>query len=336
MGTENLTKDDARTAQRRAEPTERTEVADLDRRGGAERRGADDGLVGRRPEEVAALSAGLDALETPTGSRQPWWRRMWSMTWPVVLAVGLLIGVWELAVRFELKPKKVLPSPGGVWDALASGWASGHLPAILAASLQRAVLGFALSVVVGVLLGLLVVRVRAVRLTLQPVLTGLQALPAAALVPIAMIWFAAANGKPGAGVVYAVMLLGAAPSVALGVISGIEQIPPLFHRVGYILGARRFSAARHIAMPAALPGVVLGLKNGWMFAWRALMTAEIITTGMAGIGSELNIAKKQENVALVLGVTLLILAVGVAAERLVFGPAERSILRRRGLLERTA
>jgi NitT/TauT family transport system permease protein len=311
-------------------------LAHGDRRADGDRRGADDGLVGRRPEEVAELSAGLDALEIPVTPGQPLWRRVWSVTWPVLLAIGVVVGVWELATRLELKPPKVLPSPGAVGNAIADGWSSGHLPSILGLSLQRALLGFLLSVAVGIVLGIVVARVRAVRLTLQPVLTGLQALPAAALVPIAVIWFSASDGKVGDGAIYAVMLLGAAPSVALGVIAGIEQIPPLFHRVGRILGARRLSAARHIVMPAALPGVLSGLKNGWMFAWRALMTAEIITVGIAGIGSELNAAKKAENTALVLGVTLLILAVGVAAERLVFGPAERAVLRRRGLVERTA
>jgi NitT/TauT family transport system permease protein len=213
---------------------------------------------------------------------------------------------------------------------------SGSRDALLSAlgdSLVRVTFGFLLSALVGIVLGVVVARVRAVRLPLQPVLTGLQALPAAALVPIALIWF---GGGKGEGVMYAVMLLGAAPSVAIGVVAGIDQIPPLFHRVGRILGARWFSAAQHIVIPAALPGVVNGLKNGWMFTWRALMTAEIIDKGseLAGIGRQLDGARTHQNTALVLGVTIVILAVGIAAERLVFGPAERAVLRRRGLLER--
>jgi NitT/TauT family transport system permease protein len=291
-------------------------------------------LPGREPAEVAALSAGLDALETEVRARPSRWRRVWSAAWPVLLAVAVVLGAWELAVRLGLQERSVLPSPADVAGALGGRWRAGELQPALAYSLERVTLGFLLSAVAGIVLGVIVARVRAVRLPLQPVLTGLQALPAAALVPIAVIWFSGPGGI-GDGVVYAVMLLGAAPSVAIGVVAGIDQIPPLLHRVGRVLGARRLTAARHIVVPAALPGVVNGLKNGWMFTWRALMTAEIINTGMHGIGSELNAARKSENVALVLGVTIVILAVGVVAERAVFGPAERAVLRRRGLVERT-
>jgi NitT/TauT family transport system permease protein len=291
-------------------------------------------LPGREPSEVAALAAGLDALDTAAVRGPSRWRRVWSGAWPVLLAVVVVLGVWEAAVRLGLQKRSVLPSPGQVGSALASRWHAGELQSALVYSLERVTLGFLLSAVVGIVLGVLVARVRAIRLPLQPVLTGLQALPAAALVPIAVIWFSSPQGI-GDGVVYAVMLLGAAPSVAIGVVAGIDQIPPLLHRVGRILGARHLAAARHIVIPAALPGVVTGLKNGWMFTWRALMTAEIINTGLSGIGSELNAARKAGNVALVLGVTLLILAVGVVAERAVFGPAERAVLRRRGLVERT-
>ncbi len=288
---------------------------------------------GRLPEDIARLSAGLDALETPVRVRPPWWRRAWSAGWPVLFGLAVGLGGWELPVRLGARDRSVLPSIGDVAGAIGSGWTSGGLPEALAQSLQRVTLGFLLSAVIGVALGVLVARVRLVRLPLQPVLTGLQALPAAALVPIAVIWFGG-----GDATVYAVMLLGAAPSVAIGVVSGIDQVPPLFHRVGRVLGARRLTAARHIVLPGALPGVVGGLKNGWMFTWRALMTAEIIDTGadIAGVGRQLNDARAAHDTALVLGVTLLILAVGVAAERLVFAPAERAVLRRRGLLERSA
>jgi NitT/TauT family transport system permease protein len=130
-------------------------------------------------------------------------------------------------------------------------------------------------------------------------------------------------------------LLGAVPSIANGTISGVDQVPPLYLRVGRVLGARGLRAAWHIVLPAALPGYLGGLKQGWAFAWRSLMAAELITQAPrlgTGLGQLLDAGRQLADISLVFGMILAILAVGVAIDQLLFSPLERGVLRRRGLL----
>ena len=154
-----------------------------------------------------------------------------------------------------------------------------------------ALLGFLASVVIGTPLGLLVARVKPVRAAIGPILSGLQSLPSVAWVPAAIIWFGLNDAT-----IYAVVLLGAVPSIANGLVSGIDQVPPLFLRVGRTLGATGLRGVRHVLLPAALPGYLAGLKQGWAFSWRSLMAAEIIATSPdlgVGLGQLLENARDQ-------------------------------------------
>ena len=179
-------------------------------------------------------------------------------------------------------------------------------------------------------LGLLVARVKPLRTAIAPMLSGLQSLPSVAWVPAGILWFGLSPAT-----IYFVVLLGAVPSIANGTISGIDQVPPLYLRVGRVLGARGLKAARYVIMPAALPGYVGGLKQGWAFAWRSLMAAELITQSPrlgTGLGQLLDTGRQLFDVSLVFAMILAILVVGVAVDRIVFSPVERGVLRRRGLL----
>ncbi|MFD6426922.1 ABC transporter permease, partial [Streptomyces sp. NPDC060198] len=216
-------------------------------------------------------------------------------------------------------PRGAARRDGTLWPAL------GH-------SLLRTACGFTVSAVLGTLLGLLIHRVRAARGALAPVLSALQSLPAAGLVPLGVIVFGESEKA-----VYAVVLLGAVPSVALGVAGALGQIPPLLLRAGRSLGATGPALVRHILLPAALPGLVAALRQGWTFGWRALMTAELITaTPLPGVGRLLNSGKENDDTALVLAAVLLVLAVGIVMESALFTPVERRVLRARGLLPDTA
>ena len=139
--------------------------------------------------------------------------------------------------------------------------------------------------------------------------------------------------------IYAVVLLGATPSIANGMVSGIDQIPPLYQRVGRVLGASGLSAARHVLLPAALPGYVGGLRQGWAFSWRSLMAAELIVNSPElgqGLGQLLDTGRNLNDMSLVFAGILGILVVGIAVELCVFAPIERSVLRRRGLFAATS
>lgn len=284
----------------------------------------------RGSDDLAALEAGLDALEAPEAARPAVGRRLLSLAWPPVLAVALLLLAWQLAHRLEAQPATVLPGPADVGRVLRDQLGDGTLLGAMAASVARGGLGFLIALAVGTPLGLLIARVRPVRRGVGPLISGLQSLPSIAWVPAAVIVLGV--GDPA---VYAVVLLGATPSIASGVVAGIDQIPPLYSRVGRVLGASGLSAARHVLLPAALPGYLGGLRQGWAYSWRSLMAAELIvrTPGRdAGLGRLLDTGRKLGDMRLVLAAIVGILVVGIAVEVCVFAPLERGVLRRRGLL----
>ena len=280
-------------------------------------------------QDLAELEAGLDALQVieergPSGAR-----RLATAVLPPCVALLGFLALWQLVAALELKPSYVIPSPLDVWRTISDQWSRGSIAEAIGTSLQRAGFGFAVSVVAGTVLGLALARVRLLRLGLQPLVAALQSLPSVAWVPAAIIWFGLTDGA-----IYFVVLMGAVPSIAVGLVSGVDQIPPLFLRVGQVLGARRLTALRHIVLPAALPSYVGGLKQGWAFAWRSLMAAELITFSPElgfGLGQLLDSGRQLSDMSLVFGSIIVILGVGIGVELLVFAPLERSVLRRRGL-----
>ncbi|AZM49405.1 ABC transporter permease [Streptomyces sp. WAC 06738] len=279
---------------------------------------------------LAGLEAGLDALDTRTASRTPLRQVLLQKVLPPIIAVALVVAVWQLLYVLEVKPDYQLPGPGQVWDALADQWYEGTLFDVIWTSLSRGVLGFLIAIAIGTPLGLIVAKVPFVRAAIGPILTGLQSLPSVAWVPAAIIWFGLTPSM-----IYAVVLLGAVPSIANGLVAGIGQIPPLYLRAGQVIGATGLHGVRHVLLPAALPGYLAGLKQGWAFSWRSLMAAEIIATSPdlgVGLGQLLETGRGYQDMAIVLNAILLILIVGVAIELLVFGPLERRVLRNRGLL----
>ncbi|RNG26725.1 ABC transporter permease [Streptomyces botrytidirepellens] len=282
------------------------------------------------PDQLAGLEAGLDALETRVKDRVPVSRVLLDKVLPPVVAIVIVLALWQLAYTLELKPHYQLPSPVDVGHSLQEKWLDGTLLGYVWHSVSRGALGFAASLVIGTPLGLLVARVRFVRAAIGPILSGLQSLPSVAWVPAAIIWFGLTDST-----IYAVVLLGAVPSIANGLVSGVDRIPPLYLRAGRTIGATGVAGIRHILLPAALPGYIAGLKQGWAFSWRSLMAAELIATSPdlgTGLGQLLDQARVDQDMSLVLAAILLILVVGIGIELLIFAPIERRVLRSRGLL----
>ncbi|MFF0792421.1 ABC transporter permease [Streptomyces spiralis] len=283
--------------------------------------------------DLAGLEAGLDALETVPDSRRPLRRTLVEKVLPPVVAVALVPAVWQALVSFRIVDDPTrLPAPADVWRVLREAWLKGELLGYMWTSVSRGLLGFCLALLVGTPLGLLVARVKPVRAAIGPILSGLQSLPSVAWVPPAVIWLGLDNSM-----MYAVILLGAVPSVANGLVSGVDQVPPLFLRAGRTLGASGLRGTWHIVLPAALPGYVAGLKQGWAFSWRSLMAAEIIASSPdlgVGLGQLLENGRNAGDMAMVFEAILLILGVGIAIDLLIFSPLERWVLRSRGLLVR--
>ncbi|KUO19068.1 ABC transporter permease [Streptomyces dysideae] len=280
---------------------------------------------------LAGLEAGLDALESSVTGRTPFRQTFTQKILPPLLAIAVVLAVWQGLVTFKIvdDPSR-LPSPGAVWDVVHQSWLEGTLLGYIWTSVSRGLLGFLFALAIGTPLGLLVARVKFVRAAIGPILSGLQSLPSVAWVPPAVIWLGLNNQM-----MYAVILLGAVPSIANGLVSGVDQVPPLFLRAGRTMGATGMKGTWFITLPAALPGYVAGLKQGWAFSWRSLMAAEIIASFPdlgVGLGQLLENGRNASDMAMVFEAILLILVVGIAIDLLIFSPLERWVLRSRGLL----
>ncbi|MET0133773.1 MAG: ABC transporter permease, partial [Kibdelosporangium sp.] len=257
-------------------------------------------------QDLAAVEAGLDALDTPTvGHTEPRWRRFARAVVPPVVAMVLLIGLWQALWAAAFWPEFQLPAPLTVWSRFEELFETGRIFEVLWTSVHRAVLGFLAALVIATPLGLLVAKVRVVRAAIGPLLSGLQSLPSVAWVPAAILWFGLNDAS-----IYFVVLFGSVPSIANGLVAGIDQIPPILPRVGQVLGARGLTSARHILLPAALPGYLAGCKQGWAFSWRSLMAAEIIAAGPLlgfGLGAFLKQGSDFNDMPTVIAAILLIL-----------------------------
>jgi NitT/TauT family transport system permease protein len=277
------------------------------------------------------VEAGLDALgATPDLPRgRGIGRTFLRSVFPPVVFLAVLVGVWQLAYSAHLKAPYALPSPSDVASTFWATLQDGRAVEAVWTSLSRGAVGFAMAVVLGTLLGLAMWWSRWLRAAIGPIVSGLQSLPSVAWVPAAIIWFSLSNAA-----IYTVVLLGAVPSIANGLLSGMKQVPPLFERVGRVLGLSALGRTRYVLLPAALPGYLGGLRQGWAFAWRSLMAAELITYSPElgqGLGQLLNIGRELSQMSLVITSIVLILAVGMAIELLLFAPLERRVLGRRGL-----
>ncbi|GGV16061.1 sulfate ABC transporter permease [Kitasatospora herbaricolor] len=288
------------------------------------------GIVKDQAPDSASVEAGLDALETVAAPGQSFAQTLRQKALPPLLGVLLVLALWQGAYSLELTSSYKLPSPADVWAAAEDLWSAGTLFEIIWTSVWRGLSGFVIAVVIGTPIGLLVAQVKPVRAAVGPILSGLQSLPSVAWVPAAVIWLGINNQM-----MYAVILLGAVPSIANGLVAGIDQVPPLFLRAGRTLGASGLSNARHVLLPGALPGYLAGLKQGWAFSWRSLMAAELVASSPdlgQGLGRYLENQREFSEMAGVLLGIILILFVGIAIELLVFAPIERRVLRNRGLL----
>jgi NitT/TauT family transport system permease protein len=195
--------------------------------------------------------------------------------------------------------------------------------------MARAVVGFGLSLLIGTVIGAVLSRNTLLRSTFGPLITGLQTMPAIAWFPFAIIFF----GLDTSAILF-VIVIGAAPSVALGVISGADHIPPLQLRAAKTMGLRRFALYRHVILPASLPTFVSGLRQGWAFAWRSLMAGELVVmvAGTASIGVLLENAQNMSDMPLAIAVMIVVLVIGIVVDS-VFGLADSQIRRYWGLVD---
>ncbi|MFC5922158.1 ABC transporter permease [Micromonospora vulcania] len=274
--------------------------------------------------------SGLDALEIAGRDKElSRATRIWAATWPKLAALAIAILAWQIVVWSGWKPPYSLPGPLTVGRELVAQAQGPQLWEGLLTTLRRAAVGYVFSVAVGLLLGLAVARSTVLRAAIGSMITALQTMPSIAWFPLAILLFELSEKA-----IFFVVVLGAAPSIANGVISGVDYVPPLLLRAGRNLGARGINLYRYVIAPAALPAIVAGLKQGWAFSWRSLMAGELIVVGISqtSLGAQLTYSRELSDAPWLLSTMIVILVLGLVVDA-AFGAADKAIRRRWGVLD---
>jgi NitT/TauT family transport system permease protein len=212
-------------------------------------------------------------------------------------------------------------------QTLVRGFRNGTFIVGIVTSMERILLGFGISAVVGMLLGLALGRIKLLDETVGSLVLGLQALPSICWLPLALLWF----GLNEQAILF-VVVMGALLSITLATEAGVKNTPPLYLRAARNLGARGWRLYALVIFPAALPAIITGMKLGWSFAWRSLMAAELLYVSL-GLGHLLMMGRELNDMSQVVAVMLVIIAIGLMVDRLIFAPIEWRVRERWGLQE---
>ena len=247
----------------------------------------------------------------------------------VLFLIGLL-AAWQLLYVAATdwlawaKPYAV-PHPSGVAQSVQALLANGTLFAAVAKSMLRVLTGFAISLVVGVLFGILIIQSEYLSRNLKPLLLGIQTLPSVCWVPFAILWF----GLNESSIIF-VVVMGSVFSISLAVESGIKEVPPIYIKAAKTMGVTPENMYTKVIFPAALPSFVAGLKQAWSFAWRALMSGEVMSASV-GLGYTLMIGRDLADINQVMTVMLVIVLIGIVIDKGIFSSVENYLLKKRGL-----
>jgi NitT/TauT family transport system permease protein len=272
--------------------------------------------------------AGIDALEIPIEAHPSGAVRFWNATWPVIAAIGVFLLLWQGAVWLELRPSYALPGPGPVFARLREKISDGTLVRAAGVTLARATIGYGAAFVVGSVVGLAVIGSRFLRTATASMITGLQTMPSIAWFPLAILVF----GLTESAILF-VIVLGAAPAIANGLIAAVDQIPPLLKSAGRVLGARGWRRYWHVLIPAAIPTFVGGMKQGWAFAWRSLMAGELLVSiaHRLGLGTVMHNDQQVSDAIGLFSTMIVVFVIGVMVDRVLFGRMEAAVRTRWGL-----
>lgn len=245
----------------------------------------------------------------------------------VVLFFAGLVLVWQALVLAKIWSPVLVPSPVSVARYLGEAIRDGTLASALLVTLRRLVLGYIVGLVLGLPLGLLTARFQILEDTLGLMALGLQALPSVCWVPLALLWF----GQTEAAMFF-VVVMGTLWSVIIATDNGVRNVPPLYARAARTMGSSGLHTWLRVILPAALPFIVGGMKQGWAFAWRSLMAAEIYVTILSGfgLGHLLHYGRELNAMEQVIGIMIVLLAIGLLADKILFSPWERFLHRRWG------
>ncbi|MGH7891861.1 MAG: ABC transporter permease [Thermodesulfobacteriota bacterium] len=238
----------------------------------------------------------------------------------------LIIAIWEGVAALKLWPSYLFPSPLGVLSSLVAGFQDNSFTIGILVSMKRVLIGYGLSVAGGLLIGLAIGRVKVLDETVGTIVLGFQALPSICWLPIALLWFGLSESA-----IVLVVVLGSLFTVTIGVDSGVKNVPPIYLRAARTMGAGGFDLYTKVIIPAAMPSIISGLKQGWSFAWRALMAGELLYVSI-GLGHLLTMGRELNDISQIIAVMIIIIVIGITVDRFVFTKLENRVRERWGLL----
>lgn len=228
--------------------------------------------------------------------------------------------IWGLAYKFAS-----FPSPVKVVQSIVKLTADNTLGIAILISLKRLLIGFIISLFIGSLIGLLMVRLKSIRNSLGKFIGALQSMPNVCWVPFAVLWFGL-NEKA----ILFVIIIGSVFAVSMSIESGIKNLTPIYIRVAEMAGARGFALYKEVIFPESIPVILAGVKQGWAFAWRGLIAGEMIASSMNGLGQILTEGKKLNDINQIVAVMVVIIVLGLLIDRFVFENIESAIGRKYG------
>ncbi|MCX7923534.1 MAG: ABC transporter permease [Clostridia bacterium] len=247
-----------------------------------------------------------------------------------ILFYLILVTIWELVYRIgvdylEIWKSYTFPSPFAVIKTLFGLIGDNTLGIAVLASMKRIIVGYSISIVIGVIIGLTIVRYKYLDENFSALILGLQTLPSICWLPFAILWYGL-----GEGAIMFVIAIGSTFAISIAIESGIKNVPPLYIRAAKTMGASGIKIYWNVIIPASLPSVISGLKQGWSFAWRALMAGEMLTATV-GLGQVLMVGRDLADISQVMAVMVVIIVLGLAVDKIIFGRIEANIRTKWGL-----
>lgn len=242
-----------------------------------------------------------------------------------ILFLIFLIFLWWLVFKLEIWTPWLFPDPVTVGKTMMKGFSNGTIWMGIMISMKRIFIGFGFSLIFGGILGFLLAKIKILDETVGFLVLGLQTLPSICWLPLALLWF----GLNEQAIIF-VVIMGCILSITISVESAVKNIPPMFVRAGKMLGAKGFNLYRYVIFPAILPSLITGIKQGWSFAWRSLMSGEMLFITV-GLGQLLMMGRELNDMSQVMAIMLVIIMIGIIFDKLVFGVWENNLRRKWGL-----
>jgi NitT/TauT family transport system permease protein len=244
----------------------------------------------------------------------------------VVLFLAIFVGLWQLVTVLELWPKALFPSPSQVAISISELVANNSLVIGIGTTLWRLAAGFAISIAIGGVVGLAMVKFQGFGKTMSSFAVGLLTFPSIAWVPFSILLI----GFNNFGILF-VVVMASVFSVMISTYGAIRNVPPIYIRASKNMGAHGFALFRHVMIPAATPSLIMSIRQAWSFAWHALIGAEMLITTLYGLGYVLAVGREFNDMSQIIAVMITIFAIGLLFDRIIFLRLEEKVRSRWGL-----